>query len=300
MKLRHVIIFAYNSSQDPLVQGGFQQVLLHVAAAQPDLRLHLITYEQEQYPMTSEQVAAQRAHWAAQHITWYPLTWHSGRFMILKKVYDLLVGFLLCLRLRVGAGARSIMAFGTLAGGLSLLIGKILGMQVYNYQYEPHSEFMLDCKVWKPTSMAYRSLHYLEGLLGRHADMLSTGTHYMIERLKAERSPAKAYLLPSCVDADRFVFSDVGRAAVRARYGLSAAQPVLLYLGKFGGIYYSHETAELYAALRPQLPLETHLLVVTPDEPEYVTGLFTAAGVPASAYTITRSPFAEVPAYISA
>lgn len=305
MKLRPVIIFVYNSSSDPLVQGGFQQILLHVARQQPDLRLHLITYEQAQYALSPGQQQAQRARWQAAGIEWHPLTWHSGRLMPLQKIYDLLLGFGLCLRLRVGVGARSIMAFGTLAGGISLFIAKLLGLRYYGYQYEPHSEFMLDCRVWAPESFAYRSLHFLEGLSARHADILSTGTRHMLARLQRQGSPARLYLLPSCVDETRFQFSAEGRAQVRARYGLREDQAVFLYLGKFGSIYYEQEIADFFAVLRQQIPTAggvgvPHLLVVTPDAPAYVAGLMQRAGLPQSSYTITRCAFEQVPAYISA
>lgn len=305
MKLRHVIIFVYNSSGDPLVQGGFQQFLLHATHQQPDLRLHIITYEQENYAFSPAQQEAQRVRWQAANIEWYPLNWHSGRLMPLKKFYDFFLGFLLCLRLRATVGAHSIMAFGTLAGGISLFIAKVLRLRYYVYQYEPHSEFMLDCNVWAPTSFAYRSLHALEVLSTRHADILSTGTRHMMTRLKNEGSPAQLYLLPSCVDEERIQFSPEGRVQVRARYGFRDEQPVFLYLGKFGSLYYEQEVPDFFAVLRQQIPATgssgaPHLFVVTPDAPDYVAALMQQAGLPESSYTITRSKFEEVPAYISA
>lgn len=299
MKLRHVVVLAYNSSDDPLVQGGFLLVLLHVARQQPDLRLHLITYEQEDYPLTLAQQQRQAADWAAAGIIWHPLTWHSGRYKILKKVYDLLVGLLLCMRLRWQIGVRSLIGFGTVAGSFGFMISKILGMRYYFYQFEPHSEFMRDCGVWPESSLAFRALNYMEGISGKYADFLSTGTTHMIARLQKEGSHAKTYLLPSCVDDDRFQFTAVGRQVVRVRYGLTADQPVVLYLGKFGGIYYEQETADMCAALLRELP-DLHFLVVTPDPPAYVASLMRRAGLPENRVTITRSPFKEVQSYISA
>jgi glycosyltransferase involved in cell wall biosynthesis len=298
MKMRSVIVYVYNSSDDPLFKGNLLPLLQQMSNRQPDLRFELITYEQQQYPLTPAQRAQRTQEWAKARIFWHPLTWHSGRFKLLKKTYDLLVGFLLCLRLRV-QGARSILAMCTVAGSFAFLIAKVLGLRYFGHQYEPHSEFMLDCQVWSDRSLAYRGLHYVEGLVGRHADLLSTGTSHMIHRLEAWHSPARAYRLPTGVDEVRFQFTASGRAAVRARYGFLPDQPIILYLGKFGDLYYDKEIAELFVALRQQIPA-LHLLVVTPDLPTRITSLMSAAGLPPSSFTITRSPYEEVPAYISA
>lgn len=298
MKARSVIVYVYNSSQDPLFKGNLLLFLQHVGRRQPDLRLHLITYEQVQYQLSGSAQAQQRVEWAADNIIWHPLRWHSGHFKLPKKAYDLLVGLLLCLRLRLG-GARSILGLGTVAGSFAFLIAKLLALKYYGYQFEPHSEFMRDCGVWSEDSLAYRGLHYVEGLTSRHADVLSTGTHHMLARLAAEGSPARTYLLPSCVDKEKFQFSAAGRAQVRARYGLSGSQPVVLYLGKFGDLYYDHEIGELFRALLDELP-GLHFLVATPDPPARIGGLMQQAGLPPGCVTITRSTYEEVPAYISA
>ncbi|RYE91452.1 MAG: hypothetical protein EOO37_00250 [Cytophagaceae bacterium] len=299
MKLRPVIAFVYNSSQDPLFKGNLLLLLEHVARQQADLRLHLITYEQPEYALSAEAEARQRAAWAAEGIEWHALRYHSGgRLLLFKKAYDLTVGLLLCLRLRL-AGSRGILGLGTVAGSFAFFIAKLLGMKYYGYQFEPHSEFMRDCRIWSAGSLAYRGLHLMEQRTAQGADLLSTGTQHMLARLAAEHSPARAYLLPSCVDENRFQFTAAGRAAVRARYGLPTETPVLLYLGKFGGIYYDDEIGQFFAALLAQHP-DWHLLVATPDPPGRVRAGLLRAGLPEASFTLTRSPYEEVPAYISA
>ena len=299
MKTRSVIVYVYNSADDPLFKGNLLPLLYLISKRQPDLRFELITYEQQLlYPLTAEQKAQRTRDWATANIHWHPLVWHSGNFRLLKKAYDLLAGLLLCAYLRL-RGARSILAMCTIAGSFAFLIAKVLGLRYFGYQYEPHSEFMRDCGIWPENSLAYQGLHYVEGLVGRHADVLSTGTSHMLERLKKWQSPARVYRMPTSVDEHKFRFSAASRAAVRARYGLDPAQPVLLYLGKFGGIYYNHEIGEFFAALRQQLPA-LHLLVVTPAPLVEVEASLRRAGLPASCYTLTYSAYEDVPAYISA
>jgi glycosyltransferase involved in cell wall biosynthesis len=298
MSERSVIVFVYNSADDPLFKGNLLPLLQQMSRSQPDLRFELITYEQEQYPLTAQQRADRLREWAADRIYWHPLTWHSGSFKLAKKSYDLTLGLLLCTRLRLG-GARSIMGMCTVAGSFAFLIAKTLGLKYFAYQYEPHSEFMRDCGVWSEQSLAYRGLHYVEGLVGRHADLISTGTSHMIDRLQEWKSPALTYRLPTGVNEDRFQFSAEKRAAIRARYHLRADQRVVLYLGKFGDLYYDQEVAELFRALLDELP-DLHFLIATPDPPARIAGLMEQAGLPATCVTITRSSYEEVPAYISA
>ncbi|MGI4862324.1 MAG: hypothetical protein ACRYFZ_00260 [Janthinobacterium lividum] len=298
MKTRSVIVYVYNSADDPLFKGNLLPLLMQMSSRQLDLRFELITYEQVQYPLTAQQRAERQREWAAANINWHPLTWHSGSMKLLKKTYDLTVGLLLCAKLRL-AGAQSILAMCTVAGSFAFIIAKILGLRYFGYQYEPHSEFMRDCGVWPEQSLAYRGLHYVEGLVGRHADILSTGTSHMIDRLEAWHSPARAYRLPTGVDETRFQFTAEGRARVRARHHLPADQPVVLYLGKFGDLYYDHEVAELFRALLDKLP-NLHFLVATPDPPARIAAMMGQAGLPPERVTITRSAYEEVPAYISA
>ncbi len=299
MKLRHVIAYVYNSCNDPLFKANMLPFMQHAGRQQPDIRLHLITYEQEEYALNEEQAAQMRAYLAADNIEWHPLKWHSGRFKLLKKAYDLLSGFFLVLKLRISPGARSIGALGTIAGAFAFVMAKLLGLRYYGFQYEPHSEFMRDCHVWPETSLAYRGLHYMERVSGMNADILSTGTVHMMKRMQEWGTKAKVYKLPSCVDETKIFFRPEGRQRVRAKYHIPADKQVILYLGKFGGIYYDQEIAVLFNRFH-QLNPELHFLIVSPDSPTHIDGLMQAEGLPKSCYTITRSPYEQVQEYISA
>ncbi|SHJ08732.1 Glycosyltransferase involved in cell wall bisynthesis [Hymenobacter daecheongensis DSM 21074] len=299
MPTRHVIIYVYNSCDDPLFKGNLLLLLEHVGRQQSDLRLHLITYEQVEYTLTPAQQEQRRQDFARFNMLWYPLTWHSGSFKLLKKAYDLLVGIFLVLKLKLKFGARSVVSLGTVSGSFAFLIAKLFGLRYYGYQYEPHSEFMLDCHIWPASSPAYRGLNYLERLSGMHATILSTGTVHMMRRLEQWGSKAKIYKLPSCVDETKIYYRPQGRERVRTKYRIPAAQQVILYLGKFGGIYYDREIAELFVTFHQRNPA-LFFLIVSPDPAEHITGLMQAAGLPADRYTVTRSPYEQVQDYIAA
>ena len=299
MKKRHVIVYVYNSCNDPLFKAVMLPCLRYATQQQPDLQLHLITYEQVEYALSPVQTAQMHADLGADRIQWHPLQWHSGSFKLLKKAYDLLLGLLLVIRLRLGDGARSITALGTVAGSFAFMMAKLTGLRYYGFQYEPHSEFMRDCNVWPETSLAYRGLHYMERVSGMNADILSTGTVHMMRRMEEWGTKAKVYKLPSCVDETKIYFRPDGRQRVREKYGIPADKQVILYLGKFGGIYYDREIAALFKTFHRLNP-DLFFLIVSPDTPAHIAGLMQAEALPETCYTITRSPYEQVQDYISA
>ncbi|MBC6697799.1 glycosyltransferase [Hymenobacter puniceus] len=297
--MRSVVVYVYNSCDDPLFKGNLLLLLMHAGEKQPDLRLHLITYEQVEYGLTPVQQAQRHEHFARFNIVWYPLQWHSGRFKLLKKAYDLLAGALIVLRLKLKFGVRSIVSLGTVSGSFAFLLAKLFTLKYYVYQYEPHSEFMRDCNIWPETSLAFRGLHYMERVSGMKADILSTGTTHMINRMKQWGTLAEMYKLPSCVDEAKLHFRPEGRARIRAKHAIAADKPVILYLGKFGGIYYNHEIAVLFRAFQT-LNSDLFFLIVSPDAPDRIDALMQAEGLLKGSYTVTRSPYEQVQDYISA
>ncbi|WP_161599433.1 glycosyltransferase [Hymenobacter nivis] len=299
MKPRVIIIYVYNSCDDPLFKGNLLLLLQHVGLQQPDLRLHLITYEQVEYALSPSQQQQRHQDFAHYHIYWHPLKWHSGRFKLVKKAYDLVMGIGLVLRLKLFSKARSIVSLGTISGSFAYLMARMFGLRYYGYQYEPHSEFMLDCRVWSENSLAYKGLHYLEKVSGMNADILSTGTEHMVQRLRSWGSQAQVYKLPSCVDEAKMQFRPAGRQRIRHQIGVAEDRPVILYLGKFGGIYYEREVATLFKAFLAERP-DLFFLIVSPDAADYVQNLMTSEGLLPEQFAVTRSPYEQVPDYISA
>lgn len=294
-----VIIYVYNSFDDPLFKGVLLPFMKHVSSKRTDLFFYLITYEQVEWPLTvkqRQQISAELMHY---NITWYPLKWHSGNFKLIKKLYDLVLGAFLVTKLKIRNNAREIAALGTIAGSFAFVMAKMLRLRYYGFTYEPHSEFMRDFKLWPTSGLAYKGLHYFEKLSGHYADVLATGTVHMMNRLEESGSKAQLFKLPSCVDETLIRFQPDGRKRIRHELGLSEDQPVILYLGKFGGIYYDKEIAVLFSALLNQQS-DLHFLIVSPNSVSHISSLMQAEGLPNSQFTITRSPYEQVQDYISA
>lgn len=295
---RTVVIFLYNRLFDPLIQGNFW---LYVRSLMDDpdagVRLHVVTFEDPRIPITAAE-EARLAAWRSAGLEWTPLAWHAGTGII-AKCRDVAAGFLAVLRLR-RRGHRHIVALASVAGTFAYLYAVLLRMRLFLYQFEPHSEYAVDNGMWSPTSLQTRLSRVLERRAARYATVVASGTRFMRERLTDPwRSPARFVLLPTVVDDRKFRPDPALRREVRQELGLDARQPVLLYPGKFGDLYYGDETAWMFRWFADEHP-GLHLLVVTPHNVAETRRRFERAGLEPHRYHILQSGYDRIHRYYCA
>ena len=295
MQQHTIIIYLYNRLFDPLIQGNFWLYIRDfLDRPDPALRFHVITYEDPRHPLTEEQ-RAQLARWQAQGLEWTALTWHPGT-ALRQKLADLKAGMQVVAGLR-RRGARHIITLGSVAGTFAYLYARFLGMRLFLYQYEPHSEYARDNGMWPETSLQFRISQVLERRAARFAAVVASGTRFMEARVKETwQSPARFVRIPTVANDRKFHFDPDLRASTRADLGLSEDRPMLFYPGKFGGLYYGGETASMFRWLLDQEP-RLHFLIVTPHDDAEIIALFEAAGVPPEAYSIRHSDYPEIHRY---
>ncbi|MEQ9230622.1 MAG: hypothetical protein RIF46_08055, partial [Cyclobacteriaceae bacterium] len=267
------------------------------AAAELDYRFVLITYEQKEFEISSSEKNEISEFLSSRNIHWVPLRWHSGHFKLLKKFYDLILGMLVVLKFRV-KGFNRIVSLATVSGSFAYIFSRIFRMRHYLYQYEPHSEFMHDFGFWKETSLSFKFLNWLERISGKNSEVVATGTVHMIERLKEMKSMAEVIKIPSCVNDSLFQFSENDRVSIRSELGITDRK-VLIYLGKFGGIYFEREVFELFRTLFTLDP-EFLFMVLTPNPKSEIEDFFQEVGISEDNFHIGRVPYKEVYKYISA
>lgn len=296
-RFRH-IVFVYNSMNDPLFKGNLLKILEFIHGTRGSL-FFIVTFEQKAFYLSPAQKTELRASLRAQGMYWFPLTWHTapGVFKVLVKLYDLAIGFLLVAWLRFRFGCRSIIGLSTVAGAFAFICAKVLGLRFYGYQYEPHSAFMLDFKLWSANSPSYKLLRWFERWSAQGARVLSTATDAWVAELSAI-AKGKVFKLPSCIDTEQFQFKAESRYELRLKYGVTH-EKVIVYLGKFGGIYYSSEVFELFKALYTARS-GLKFWVLTGDPQEELRRAFLSAGIPEKDFHIGRVSFEQVPAYLSA
>ncbi len=295
MKQPTVAIYLYNRLFDPLIQSNFWLYIKdYLNDASSPVRFHLITYEDPSFPLTAEQQALV-ADWKSRGLEWTALTWHPG-MSLKQKAADLLNGLKLLARLRL-KGIRHVMTLGSVAGTFGYVCAQALGMRLYLYQFEPHSEYSIDNGMWRQDSLQYKISRFLEKRAARFASVIASGTKFMQERVQQTwKVKGRFVKIPTVANDRKFLFDPKIRDEVRAELGLAPDTHVLFYPGKFGGLYYREETAWMFRWLHDLEP-RLHFLIITPHDDEEVIALFDRASVPRSAYTIRHSDYADIHRY---
>ena len=296
MKKKATLVFIYNSFKDPLFQNLVFSYIKTLSAKGP-YSFHLITYEQERYAVSATEKLRIQKGLRAYDVKWYPQRFHTGNFLIFKKLYDLLVSLLIAAKIRVQYRTKLIFAFANVSGAFSIILSKLFRMKFLIYSYEPHAEFQVELGLWKRNGLPYKVLSALERYAGLYGDYVLTGTQYMVDDLRAAGARGKIIRAPTSVDEKRFVFDHVARERIRKELGIGN-RPTLLYLGKFGGLYYKEETSIFCKYLKEHIE-SLYFLIVTPNENDEVREWFYEAGFVDDDFTVS-GPFTNVVPYISA
>ena len=291
-KKTQIVIFLYNRLFDPLIQGNFWLYIRdYLDDPTTPVQFHVVTYEDPRHPLTDAQWALV-SKWRGQGLEWTALNWHPG-MSLWQKTKDMIAGFALMARLRVQSW-RHVVALGSVAGSFAYLCAVVLRMRLFLYQYEPHSEVSRDAGAWREDSLQYKLARYFERKSAEFAHVIASGTRFMGQRLHDEWGVrAKFFRIPTVVNEDKFHYDQEIATGMRAELGLEPEQPVLFYTGKFGGLYYASEIARAFRLLREKEP-RLHLLIVTPNEDDYVHSLFAAEGVDRGHYSVCHSSYDEI------
>lgn len=295
---KSIIVFIYNSFKDPLYQGLLFKYLTILNKDSHHYEFHIVTFEQEAYKMTANEISETHLSLRDKNFFWYPQTFHTGRFILIKKTIDLFQAFIEIVKIQLKYKPQTILSFANIAGSFSYVLSKLFRWKTVVFSYEPHSEFMNQLGYWNDSSVKYKLLNTLENKMGLHGDYIITGTKYMIKRLSDRGATSKFYRLPTCVDSSLFTFSLEKRNAVRAKLGIENRK-VIIYTGKFGDLYYKEEIYQLAQALYEKDPAFFFVFLTGHDKKE-LESLFKEYNIPHSAYFVGRVPFEQVNDYLSA
>lgn len=294
--MKKAVVYIYNSFKDPLFQSSMYLYILD-AAKELEYSFTLITYEQEDFALSKEEKNRIKHELSESNIHWVPLKWHAGRFKFIKKAWDVILGMLVVFKYRL-LGFNRIVSLGTVSGSFAYCYSKLFIMRHYIYQYEPHSEFLKDMGIWNEKSMSFRILNWLEKKSGLSTEVIATGTTHMVKRLNSMESKAQIFKIPSCVDDQLFMHSEAYRKKIRESLQI-VDRKVLIYVGKFGGIYFDQEVFQLCKQLLVKDP-SFFFLILSPNDHNEIKANFKKVGIHENDYYVGLVPYNEVYRYISA
>ncbi len=240
MKKKHIIIYAFESLEDPLIKGLILNYLIELQKEFDAFVFHLFTHEHKGYLLNAKQQNEKKAELSAQSIEWYPIKYLSGNLKLLKKIYNFIHTFFIALKIKFKHKPVAIVGFLAIAGGLSYILSVLLRIKLIIYCYEPHSEYMADFNIWRRNGLKYRLLkkfEYLQIKKSEHLVVPNMHTKIFVEQI---RTKGNVIVCPISIDTDRMVFDKDARERIRNSLHIGQKQ-VLIYTGKFGGIYFSSD-----------------------------------------------------------
>jgi len=263
------------------------------------VRFYLITFEQEHFELSVKEVRREKKMLRQNGILWYPIPYHTGRFIVASKIVDLFQAIFLIGKLRHLTKAKLLVTFTNLSASIGIICAQLFRLKMLVYCYEPHSDFLVELGIWRKGSFKHRISRLIEFYAGRRADFVMASTKYVVDLLTDFKLRGRLVRAPVSVDEKAFTFKRKGRERVRKEYRLHNRN-VVLYLGKFGYLYYNEEIAKLCKILYDNID-NTFFLIVTSNDNEVIQKMFRKYGLPEESFSVTGNlSYDDVKDYISA
>ncbi|MBP6311351.1 MAG: glycosyltransferase [Flavobacteriales bacterium] len=283
----HVLVITYWSYADALVQTytlPYLRIMLDVLP--PGSSIHLVTLEKDGNVEPVQDAG----------IVHHPYAYHSlgirGSLMIVGLVRSLV-------RVVRRSAITTIHAWCTPAGMIGYLVSMITGCRLILDSYEPHAEAMVENGTWSSGGTAFRVLFFFERLQSRRAQVLIAATEGMREYAKrkygVEDKPF--YVKPACVDLEKFSAKDRKDPELLLSLGLED-KFVIVYAGKFGGIYLDMEVFEFLREAYDHWGDRVQVLLLTSHSLQELMPSMELVGLPTSIFTIKFVPHNDVPRYM--
>ncbi len=246
---------------DPLMSTLMLDYVLRLQERGTDLDILLVT--EEPGPTHLEPALAERLRKA--RITWRPLRYDVKGAQFPQRIRN--IARLACWSWRYTRGyeERTAVGFLSMAGAYAALVRPFGFRRLVLVNFEPHSRYMREMGLWSERSLKHRVVRWSEGLELRRADAVVAPSTAVMELVRTLRPDVELHLQGVTVDVRANARDEAAGADVRRRLGLEG-RTVLLYIGKFGGIYYSEEAYVRFMNAACQAgPGVRHLIITHPE-----------------------------------
>lgn len=231
-----IVVFCTHGISDPLVSSLMLDYLVRLQRGGTAQDVLLFTEEPPlagPQPELLEQLRALRIQWVALGYDVHGAQWRQKlgiAWVIFRRTRAFLRDY----------ERRWLVGFLSFGGAYAALLG-ILGLgRNATVCFEPHSTYMVEVGAWGKRSIKNLVMSGLEWLQLRRAWLLVVPTSAGEDQAKRHNPRGRVVLQAITIDVEKALFDLRSRKAVRERLGLGG-HTVLAYVGKFGGIYYSHE-----------------------------------------------------------
>ena len=283
----NVLVITYWSYADALVQTytlPYLRIMLGVLPA--GSTIHLITLEKD----------GDAASVHEDGIVHHPFAYHAlgirGSLMIVGLVRSL-IGIVRRSRI------TTIHAWCTPAGMIGYLVSLFTARRLVIDSYEPHAEAMVENGTWSRGGAAFRVLFFFERLQSQRASVLIAATEGMRDYAKRKYgiTDKPFHVKPACVDLEKFSEKDRKDPELLRTLGLED-KFVIVYAGKFGGIYLDKEVFELLREAYDHWGERVQVLLLTGHTLNELMPWIEQVGLPPNIFTIKFVAHKDIPRYM--
>ncbi len=294
---KHIIIYLYYSFRDPLCEGLMLNYLR--ALKLPGIHFHLVTYEQEKYAMASHQISQTKEDLLKLGITWNPIPYLSGRFFFLKKMASAFRAIRYTYQIKRRHRLSLVCAMATPVGSYVFIASRLFRIPMCQFTFEPHAQIMMQSGRMSANSIKYKVAHWLEMKIGLEAEYVVCTSRHMMNDLMTINAKGKVYRLPTSVDESLNKFDAHSRSLLRKKLNIED-KCVMIYPGKFGGMYRSGSAIHLMTAFLERKE-NGHVIIITDYPHEEVKSWMHTSGTKSENVTLLHPlPLQELPAFLSA
>ncbi len=294
---KHIIIYLYYSFRDPLCEGLMLSYLRAIKL--PGIHFHLVTYEQAKYKMTTKEISTAQQELLQLGITWKPISYLSGRFFLLKKLISAYRAIQYAQKIKRKNKVGLLCAMATPVGSYVFIASRLFRIPMCQFTFEPHAQIMMQSGRMSSTSIKYKIAHWLEMKIGMEAEYVVCTTRHMMNHLLSKNARGKIYRLPTSVDESINKFDAGNRSLLRKKLNIEN-KCVLIYPGKFGGMYRSESAIELMTSFLEKKE-NGHVIIITDYRHDEIKNWMISAGTKTENVTLLAPVLLkELSAYLSA
>lgn len=236
--------------------------------------------------------------WLPSSVTFAPVCVSNGRSIIARarKLLHTLIAVRKAVR---NSGASAVLSRGAPAAGIASIA--TIGVKCNHLieSFEPHAEYMVAAGIWPRFGLRSLTALSLEWLARKRACWVATvSRRYQRELSNISSSATEVACIPCVAESKLFYFDMAARQSVRTDMDL-CDRFVIVYVGKFGGLYLDQEAFHLMARLT-DLDDSLYFLILTPNTEGEIRRLALESGLSTSNYCSLAVEHTQVKDFLSA
>lgn len=286
-----ILYLSYDGLMEPLGQSQVFQYLQKLAQSH---EITLVTYEKKRD--WSDKARRDYTSQATQKagIRWIPLRYHKSP-KTLATLYDLTVGFIVCIYLCIRYRVRIVHARAFVISVLGLGLRRTLGPRLIFDTRSFFSDEWVELGLWRKESLTYRISKWLERRMLAEADVIIALTQKAVDRmqeypfLKGLQKPFK--VIPTCTNLELF------RPVFGRRKHLDQGdnrQFTLGYVGNADSCYLFDSVLECFMMLKQRRP-NARMLIINRKDHSHIRERLQVYGIGMDSVEIKAVDHQDVP-----